>query len=135
MNAFTKLGSVVLVIGLALGACAGGDGGDGNTVAMQSGQSFDPGTLTVSSGATVTFVNDSDEGHTVTAYEEELPEGAPYFSSGDFESEDEARDDVAGGLLSAGQEFEVTFDQPGTYGYFCIPHESSNMSGRIVVEE
>jgi plastocyanin len=125
----------MLVIGLALGACAGGGGGDDNTVSMQSGQRFEPGTLTVSAGTTVTFVNDSDEGHTVTAYEEELPEGAPYFSSGGFDSEVAARDDVAGGLLSTGEEFEVTFDQPGTYGYFCIPHEGSNMTGRIVVEE
>ncbi len=125
----------MLVIGPALGACAGGDGGDDNTVAMQSGQRFEPETLTVSAGTTVTFVNDSDEGHTVTAYEEELPEGAPYFSSGGFESEDAARDDVAGGLLSTGEEFEVTFDQPGTYGYVCIPHEGSNMTGSVVVEE
>ncbi len=125
----------MLVIGLALGACAGGDGGDDNTVAMQSGQRFEPETLTVSAGTTVTFVNDSDEGHTVTAYEEELPEGAPYYSSGGFESEDAARDDVAGGLLSTGEEFEVTFDQPGTYGYVCIPHEGSNMTGSVVFEE
>ncbi|MGH2699836.1 MAG: plastocyanin/azurin family copper-binding protein [Actinomycetota bacterium] len=32
-------------------------------------------------------------------------------------------------------EFEVTFDQPGTYGYFCIPHEGSNMTGSVWVEE
>ena len=135
MNALTKLGLVTLVIGLALGACAGGGGGGDNAVAMQAGQRFEPGTLTVSPGTTVTFVNDSDEGHTVTAYDEELPEGVPYFSSGGFETEDEARDDVAGGLLSAGEEFEVTFDQPGTYGYFCIPHEGSSMTGSVVVEE
>ncbi|MGH2753037.1 MAG: cupredoxin domain-containing protein [Actinomycetota bacterium] len=134
MNGVTKPGLVMLVVGLALGACAGGDGGD-NTVAMRPGQRFEPETLIVSAGTTVTFVNDSDEGHTVTAYEDELPEGAPYFSSGGFESEEAARDDVADSLLSPGGEFEVTFDQAGTYGYFCIPHEGSNMSGSVVVEE
>jgi len=123
---------MVLVIGLALGACSGGDG---NSVAMQSGQRFEPEELTVDVGATVTFVNESADAHTVTAYEEGLPADAPYFSSGGFESEDEARDDVAGGLLSQGEEFEVTFDAPGTYRYFCIPHESSGMTGSIVVEE
>ena len=120
------------MIALALGACSGSDG---NSVAMQSGQRFEPEELTVDAGATVTFVNESDEAHTVTAYEEDLPADASYFSSGGIESEDEARDDVAGGLLSQGEEFEVTFDVPGTYRYFCIPHESSGMIGRIVVEE
>jgi plastocyanin len=120
------------MIALALGACSGGDG---NSVAMQSGQRFEPEELTVDAGVTVTFVNESDEAHTVTAYEEDLPADASYFSSGGFESEDEARDDVAGGLLSQGEEFEVSFDVPGTYRYFCIPHESSGMTGRIVVEE
>ena len=123
---------MVLVIGLALGACSGGDG---NSVAMQSGQRFEPEELTVDVGAAVTFVNESEDAHTVTAYEEELPADATYFSSGGFDSEDEARDDVAGGLLAQGEEFEVTFDAPGTYRYFCIPHESSGMIGRIVVEE
>ena len=102
---------------------------------MTSGQRYEPRALTVGSGESVTFVNESKDAHTVTAYERELPEAASFFSSGGFESEDEARDDIAGGLMSAGEKFEVRFSVPGTYQYFCIPHEGSSMRGRIVVEE
>jgi plastocyanin len=133
LSPLTTLRAVaILVVALALGACSSGDG---NTVAMQSGQRFEPEVLTVDAGETVTFVNESDDAHTVTAYENEIPEAAPYFSSGGFANENEARDDLAGGLLSAGEKFDVRFEMPGTYQYFCIPHEDSGMTGRIVVEQ
>jgi plastocyanin len=102
---------------------------------MQSGQRFEPEVLTVDAGETVTLVNESEDAHTVTAYENEIPEAASYFSSGGFANENEARDDLAGGLLSAGEKFDVRFEMPGTYQYFCIPHEDSGMTGRIVVEQ
>ena len=117
---------------MALGACSGENSA---TVRMESGQSFEPEVLTVSEDQSVTFVSESADAHTVTAYEDRLPDGASFFASGGFESEDEARDDLAGGLLSSGESFEVKFESPGTYQYFCIPHESSGMTGRIVVEE
>jgi len=117
---------------MALGACSE-DGG--TTVRMESGQSFEPGVLTVSVDQSVTFVGESLDAHTVTAYQDRLPDGASFFASGGFGSEDEARDDLAGGLLSSGESFEVKFDTVGTYEYFCVPHESSGMTGRIVVEE
>ncbi|MBA2311955.1 MAG: copper-binding protein [Actinobacteria bacterium] len=102
---------------------------------MESGRRFEPGMLTISAGETVSFASESEEAHSVTAYEDGLPESASYFASGGFETEGEARDDVAGGLLSQGQSFEVKFDVPGTYRYFCLPHEDQGMTGRIVVEE
>lgn len=122
----------MVVIVLAVGGCSGGDG---NTVTMESGRRFEPGRLTISAGETVSFTSESDDAHSVTVYEDGLPEGASYFASGGFESEGEARDDVAGGLLSPGESFEVKFDVPGTYRYFCIAHEDLGMIGRIVVEE
>ncbi len=117
---------------MVLGACSGDDDA---TVRMESGQRFEPEVLTISVDQSVTFVSESPDAHTVTAYEGRLPDGATFFASGAFESEDEARDDLAGGLLSSGDSFEVAFDTAGTYQYFCIPHESSGMTGRIVVEE
>ncbi len=116
---------------LAAAACSGDDG---KTVAMSDGRVFEPEVLTVEAGDTVRFVGESEDAHTVTAYDEGVPEGASYFASGDFAGEDEARDDVAGGLLAPGDSFEVVFDLPGTYRYFCVPHEDSGMTGRIVVE-
>ncbi len=101
---------------------------------MSPGRRFDPVSLTVPAGTTVRWSNQADDAHTVTAYRKALPEGAAYFSSGGFESEGEARDHLAEGLIATGGSYEVTFDQPGTYEYFCIPHEADGMKGTIVVE-
>jgi plastocyanin len=103
-------------------------------VSMISGQAFEPARVVVEPGATVTFTNDSQESHTVTAYESGFPSGATYFSSGGSPGEHEARGDLTGGLLAPGDSFEVTLDVPGTYDYFCIPHEGAGMTGTIVVE-
>jgi plastocyanin len=104
------------------------------TVEMIQGQRFDPANITIEAGETITWVNESDEGHTVTAYGNEIPEDATYFASGDAPNETEARDSLSEGLLESGDTFEVTLDRPGTYEYYCIPHESSGMKGTIVVE-
>jgi len=98
---------------------------------------FKPETLTVETGTTVVWRNTSKQGHTVTAYEESLPEGAAFFASGEYDSEAAARDawaGSAGGRLAAGDTFEHTFDVPGTYPYFCIPHEQAGMAGTVEVE-
>ncbi|EJN56852.1 plastocyanin/azurin family copper-binding protein [Halogranum rubrum] len=101
---------------------------------MNEDFAFDPKTLTVSAGTTVRWVNDSDVGHTVTAYGDRIPTEAVYFASGGFESERAARNDVSGGLLATGDTYEHTFDVTGTYEYVCIPHESSGMTGTVTVE-
>lgn len=98
-------------------------------------QRFEPETITVSAGETVTFVHDDGEQHTVTAVEDSIPDDAEYFASGGFESEREARESLSEGLLAQGETFEVTLEVPGTYEFFCIPHEQSGMRGTIEVEE
>jgi plastocyanin len=120
----------VILSAIALTACSG-NGSSGTSVDMTSAQTFDPDKLTVSVGETVTWTNGSSESHTVTAYEP--PAGTEYFASGEASSEEAARDQVAEGLLDAGDTFEFTFDEPGTYRYFCIPHEDQGMVGTIVV--
>ena len=95
---------------------------------------YDPKRLTVSPGTTVKWVNDSDIGHTVTAYEDRIPTTAPYFASGGFDTEQAARNDISEGLLAAGESYTHTFEATGTYGYFCVPHESSGMTGSVIVE-
>jgi plastocyanin len=107
--------------------------GSPSEIAMTDDIRFEPGTLSVEAGTTVTFVNDSDQSHTATAYSEEVPEGA-FFSSGGFGSEAEARDELAGALVSPGESFEVTLDAPGAYRYYCIPHEDQGMKGTIEIE-
>ena len=74
---------------------------------------FNPQTLSVAAGATVTWTNNDQVQHTVTWDDQS----------------------VNSGLLSQGETFSYTFDTPGTYGYFCIPHGSpgSGMFGTITV--
>lgn len=110
------------------------DPSDQEPVTMTDDFGFDPTTKTIAPGGTVTWENASDVDHTVTAYEAAIPAGAPYFASGDFESERAARAHLTEGLLAQGAEYEHTFEAPGTYEYYCIPHESSGMIGTIRVE-
>lgn len=102
-------------------------------VEMTAAQEFSPATITVSVGETITFVNGSDEAHTVTAYEAAIPNDGRYFASGDFDSEEAALADLSAGLIDPGATYEVTLEEAGTYEYFCIPHEGQGMTGSIVV--
>lgn len=98
---------------------------------------FKPETITVDAGTTVVWRNTSARGHTVTAYESTLPEGAAFFASGGFESTGAAREawhDDSGGRIETSDTFSHTFELPGTYRYVCIPHETSSMVGTVVVE-
>jgi plastocyanin len=49
-----------------------------------------------------------------------LPAGAGPFNSGN---------------IGLGKEFSYTFTVPGTYKYFCIPHETSGMTGTVIVNK
>lgn len=122
---------VCIPIALLAASCSG----ESSTVLMTAEHRFVPETITVPAGSTVTFKNETEETHSVTAYEDEIPQGADYFSSGGLSSEQEARDSVSEALLRAGETYKVTLDVPGTYRYFCVPHESDGMKGTIEVEE
>lgn len=115
-------------------ACACAPRGSAQGDIALGDHAFSPARITVSAGAEVTWVNDSGQAHTVTAYEDSLPEGAPYFASGGAPSEEAARADLSAGLIRPGETFSVTFEVPGTYRYFCIPHEGQGMTGTVVVE-
>ena len=137
-----RLGTAGAVgIGAALAGCSGDDGGGsggGNTVEMTDSLAFEPGNLTVSTGTTVTWENGGTVAHTVTAYDDSSPSGAAYFASGEYDSEQAARDGFRGGdggLIESDGSYEHTFETAGEYEYFCIPHEGSGMTGTITVEE
>jgi len=70
---------------------------------------FDPPSLTVPKGATVTWVNQDDEPHTVTS------------QTGAFTSQ----------ALDTDESFSFHFTAPGTYVYRCAIHP--HMTGTIVV--
>ena len=129
MKRFTLALTVLLVLMIGLGSCAPGDksnqqgkvkfeGNQGivgqdqlsstNTVTIQD-YSFQPSTLTVPKGTTVTWHNQGSVDHTVTS-----------DTKGLFDSR-----------VSPGKEFSIPFSTPGTYNYHCSIHTS--MHGTIVV--
>lgn len=71
---------------------------------------FQPNTITVKAGATVTWSNKDDEPHTVKS------------DTGLFKS----------GAMDTNETFSFKFDQPGTYHFTCSIHP--RMTGTIVVQ-
>lgn len=125
-------------VGLAgcAGLAADQSGGSREYDVGMSTVAFRPEVVEVAVGETVVWKNTSSHAHTVTAYESLIPEDAAFFASGGFETEQAARDGWIGkteGAMYQGDEFEHTFDVPGEYPYFCVPHEKSGMVGTVVV--
>jgi plastocyanin len=107
-----------------------------STVEMNDELGYAPKTIQVSIGTEVTWTNVGTIGHTVTAYEDEIPEDATYFASGGYDSEQAAKDgysDGQGGNVPEGESFSHTFETTGTYEYYCIPHEMNGMVGTVEV--
>lgn len=88
-----------------------------NEVGMGS-QTFSPANIEVEVGTTVTWTNGSSVVHTVT-------------SGTDGEHDDK----FDSGNLSPGESFSYTFDEAGSYPYFCIPHVNLGMTGSVTVVE
>ena len=74
---------------------------------------FDPANITVEPGTTVTWVHSGNNPHTTTSYD-------GLWDSGMIEG-------------GSGGTFSFTFEEPGTYDYFCIPHEEMGMVGSVTV--
>jgi plastocyanin len=110
------------------------------TIDMTDALVFDPSAATIPPGTTVVWDNVGSVGHSVTAYEDDIPEEAEFFASGGFDGESAARSsysagDPDSGDVAGGETFEHTFEVVGQYDYFCIPHESAGMVASITVEE
>lgn len=122
-----------------LGGCLSGfTGGSGDYDVGMAPASFDPPEVTVEVGDEVLWKNTTSRTHTVTAYENGIPDDGAFFATGAYQSEDAARrawSENLGGGLSAGDTYGHTFDVAGTFQYFCIPHEQGGMRGTVVVEE
>jgi plastocyanin len=74
---------------------------------------FSPANITVEPGTTVTWVQSGNNPHTTTSYD-------GLWDSGMIEG-------------GSGGTFSFTFKEPGTYDYFCIPHEDMGMVGSVTV--
>ncbi|AUX10262.1 halocyanin [Halalkaliarchaeum desulfuricum] len=132
---FLAAAAVPTAAGLA--GCSGVLGNEEYDVGMTATE-FVPEELTVEVGTTVVWKNTSARAHTVTAYENLIPERAEYFASGGYDDEMTARQewwDDYGGIMESGDTFSYTFEVPGEYGYVCVPHETGGMTGRVYVED
>jgi plastocyanin len=97
---------------------------------------FRPVRLRVPPGTEVVWKNTNSRTHTVTAYEETIPDGASYFASGGYDSQAaavEAYNNALEGGIPSTQTYSHTFEVPGEYGYFCVPHRDADMAGVIEV--
>jgi len=135
------LGSAAAV-GTALAGCLGSGGLSSQDYDIgMSSNAFKPVEYTATVGETVVWGNPNSRAHSVTAYENDIPAEAEYFASGGFDSEQAARKSWreergrAGGKIFTGESYEHTFELPGEYRYFCIPHEYGGMKGTVYVEE
>jgi plastocyanin len=73
---------------------------------------YSPASITVKKGTAVTWTNNDDVAHTVTA------DSGNAFDSGN---------------MNKGKTFSHTFDTAGTFAYHCMYH--SNMHGKVTVTE
>lgn len=98
------------------------------SVEMGDDMRFHPTELTVQVGESVTWRNTStgmvhtatgDPAEVMEPAHVQLPVGADPWDSG---------------LISAGESWTHTFDVPGKYRYYCVPHELAGMVATITVE-
>ena len=90
------------------------DGGNVVEINLTTSLTFSPANPTIEPGTTVRWINDASIFHTIT------PDGHT-----EWERQT---------LSSAGETFEHTFMDEGSYPYFCEPHESQGMTGTITVQ-
>lgn len=89
---------------------------------------YDPIGVFVEAGENVTWENQSGS-HSSTAYVQGNPQAEVRRIPEDAEGWD------SGTLTEGGATFSHTFDVQGTYDYYCIPHKTLEMIGRVVVGE
>ena len=114
------------IIGLTGSGAPAQSAKTGATVAITDNFRFDPDTVTIHAGEAVEWKNQSHFRHTVTddpkmagqAGDAGLPSGAEAFSSQE---------------IPPGGSYRRTLSVPGTYRYFCMPHEGIGMLGKIIV--
>jgi plastocyanin len=108
------LPAVAVLAATVLAAGCGGTAESSEAVAttavkMVKSYRFDPTTIQIEAGQTVTWTNEDNFTHTV---------------------EVEGQEDHK---VGQGESVEITFDEPGTYEYVCTLH-SQDMDGTVIVK-
>lgn len=122
------------------------------TVVTYEKSEFQPIELTIPAGATVTFVGNRYP-HTVTSTESWVDvldgcgDGSEPYDGGDDPTEYDGEscgtvcerhtvtspDESYSVFLNSGGTAEITYEAPGRYPYYCIPHCGQFMAGEIIV--
>ena len=101
---------------MMLVACASAAWAQGEEVTVKMEDNFfSPANITVEPGTTITWVQEGNNPHTTTSYD-------GLWDSGMIQP-------------GSGGSFSFTFDEPGTFDYYCIPHESMGMIGSVTVSD
>jgi plastocyanin len=108
------LAAVALLAATVFAAGCGGSGESSEPVAttevkMVKSYRFDPRTIEIEAGDTVTWTNEDNFTHTV-----------------EVDGQEEHK-------VGQGESVEITFDEPGTYEYVCTLH-SQEMDGTVIVK-
>jgi plastocyanin len=112
---------VPVVAALLISACS--EHSNGSTEPINEGDvpvvtirdfAFSAPTVTIDRGTSVRWRSTTGTFHTVT------PDGHQVFA--------------ARQMNSSGETFEVRFDAPGRYRYYCEPHRALGMTGEVVVQ-
>ena len=116
-NAVVTIAAVAVILGGLLGSAAPALA---DTVEVKMGADngllqFVPSEVTIKAGDTVKWVNNKLPPHNV-----KFPGNPAYTKDGL--------------MFSPGETYEVTFDEPGSYDYFCTPHRGAGMVGKVIVE-
>lgn len=86
---------------------------------------FEPATVTISKGDTVTWENNKMAPHNVVFDASTIPGGK---ATADKLSNEKL-------TFSPGESYSSTFDvEPGEYTYYCAPHRGAGMVGKVIVE-
>ncbi|XP_010459715.1 PREDICTED: plastocyanin major isoform, chloroplastic [Camelina sativa] len=92
-------------------------GGDGSLA-------FIPNDFSISKGEKIVFKNNAGFPHNVVFDEDEIPSGVDVAK---ISMSEEA-------LLNApGETYEVSLTEPGTYSFYCAPHQGAGMVGKVTV--
>jgi len=124
------VGLVALSLLIGLSGCTPPQSANKTYVVEMYDFYFDPPGLFLQPGDRVIWVlveDVTEAGHSATVYHPtqdkalRIPQYARVWNSGL--------------MHQSGETFEQRFDVPGVYDYFCIPHETDGMVGRLVVKE
>ena len=84
---------------------------------------FEPASVTISKGDTVTWTNNAGFPHNIVFDEDAIPAGA--------NAEALSHEDY---LNAPGETATSKFDVAGEYSYYCEPHQGAGMQGKVIVQ-